>query len=137
MALLDDIAAETTAKGRARVRATAIRDAIRDGSRTFTRGRWTLTISDFDVVRNWDGTVVGIEVFVRVYRDGVEVRVDNHRRIVNPPVLTKDGTTRQVTTQTGQTLTVPNYTPNPRAALLDALLQSIESTPNPSGWTPP
>jgi len=137
MALLDDINAEPTNKGRARIRATAIRDAIRDGSKTFSRGRWSLTVSQFDLVRDGDGLVVGIEVFVRVYRDGIEVRVDPHRRIVNPPVLSKNGGTRQVTTQTGDVLTVPTYTVNVRAAILDALLHNIQSAPNPAGWVAP
>lgn len=136
MALRDDIDAEVTAKGRARVRATAIRDAIRDGSKTLTRGRWSLVISHFDVVRDGVGRVVGVEVFVRAYRDGVEVKIDNHRRILNPPVMVPDGTTRNEVVN-GETVQVPNYVENVREALLTALMESITDHPNRAGWVAP
>lgn len=137
MGLREDIEAEPTAKGRARVKSLAIRDAIRDGNKTFTRGRWALVVSAFDVVRDGEGSIVGVEVFVRAYRDGVEVRIDNRRRILNPPTTVHDGTFRDDVTPSGDVIRVKNYVQDVRGALLDTLIDSIQGHPNPDGWVKP
>ncbi|PZG20620.1 hypothetical protein [Nonomuraea aridisoli] len=69
------------------------------------------------VIRNAAGEPVGVDAWVQLHdAQGREVPIDPHRRIINPPTVTRDG--RQ----------------DPAAAFWESVWDSIDETPNPGGW---
>lgn len=89
-------------------------------TRTFTRGVYSVTLSDFSVV----GKV--FSVFVVVVKNGVEVLRDTFR-FVNPPILVPDGTFHdEVRNDWGvdRTIQVANY----REDIVEAFKQMIVET---------
>lgn len=58
----------------------------------------------------------GVDFYVRLFdAAGKELRVDPHRRIVNPPVVSRSGL-------------------DPQAALVEVLFDTLKTAPNPRGW---
>lgn len=75
------------------------------------------------------GDVVGVEVFVRVFRAGVELDIDNHRRCLPAPTMVPDGTTHTEVDDFGREYEVDNFKEDPREAYLTWLEQSIRTVP--------
>mgnify|MGYP001562264405 CR=1 FL=1 len=71
------------------LRALAVLDAFA-GRSTLVRQRDTRRLI-FDQlplpVRNRKGEIVGVEVMVRLFEGTREIRIDGHRRIINPPTV--------------------------------------------------
>lgn len=92
-------------------------------TRTFTRGVYSVTLSDLSVVGNV------FSVFVVVVRNGSEVLRDTFQ-FVNPPVLVPDGTTHieTVTRPDGTVadISVPNYREDVVEALKQLLTEAIK-----------
>lgn len=134
MALRDDIQAAEPVE-RQRIKAQAVAAAVaKGGTRTITRGRWTLTITadPAAVIRKgvWCAELTG-----RLERNGRDVTPAdlNPIRIVNPPVLVPDPAgevaIEQRTTDrlTGiETVTTERYREDPAAALLLVLRDLIK-----------
>lgn len=62
---------------------------------TDTRGQFTLALSARpEYIWNNEGKIVGVEAWVRLFRNGREINIDQHRRVINPPTyrVTKDAT---------------------------------------------
>lgn len=79
-----------------------------------------------------------VQFYIRAYKAGKELRIDGDRVIGNPPIYVSDGTTRKEShPDTGKVREVPNLKQDPYEAIISALFDSIESTPNPSGWVAP
>lgn len=81
------------------------------------KGKRTLVALDEPgLIRDSVGASAGVDVWVRLYEaDGREVPIDPHRRIVNPPTVSRNGA-------------------GPAAAFWEAVWDSVEETPNPDGW---
>lgn len=79
--------------------------------------------------------IVGVECWVRVLdRNGVELHVDGHRRLINPPLiprsaLTYDPEGKRIIPETITAAMV-------REALVEAVVDSLLTVPNPNGWVP-
>ena len=95
---------------------------------TLTRGtgqnRQTLRIYQQPaLVLNGAGEVVGIECWVHLFnRSGVEIQIDGHRLILNPPLIPRAN--------------IASMTQDAAAALIEALWDSLDLTPNAAGWLP-
>lgn len=82
-----------------------------------------------EFIYNRQEEVVGVDAWVRLFRsDGKEVRIDPHRRIINPPTvpranvtLSEDGSTREVIE-------------SPTEAFYEAIWDSVREVPNRKGW---
>lgn len=132
MTLREDVAAEVDPKRRSRLKAEYLRDlwaaewpAIGKPTITRTVGgqSWAIVFDERPaVVRDNAGNIVGIDAKVRVFRAGVELRVDPHRICINPPILVPDG--------------LGGFELNPREAFLRWLVDSLRGTPNARGWRP-
>lgn len=80
-------------------------------------------------IYNKQDEIVGVDAWVKLYGpDGNEVKIDPHRRIINPPTvpranvtLSEDGNSREVTQ-------------NPVSAFYEAVWDSVLGTPNKKGW---
>lgn len=85
------------------------------------------------LIHNKQGGIIGIECWVRVLdRNGVEIKIDGHRRLVNPPLVPRSALTYDVD---GSRIVPETITPAMvREALVEALSDSILSNPNSSGW---
>lgn len=83
-------------------------------TRTFTRGRYEVTLSDMRA----SGSV--FSVFVVVKKDGVEVWSDTCQ-LVNPPFEVPDGTTRTEELVRPDGTTFQHEVPNLREDLVEAL----------------
>ena len=69
-----------------------------------------------DYVLNKEGSIVGVDAWVRLFgQNGIEIPIDPHRRIVNPPI-THQGID------------------DPLGAFTDIVWKSVLNTPNPKGW---
>ena len=145
MTLRDTVIAEPDPKARARLKAEHLRDLWAaawpaTGNLSITRRvgtqDWTILFDERPtLVRDRDGSIVGIDAMVRVFRGTTELRVDPHRNCVNPPIMVPDGTTYTVTDpETGETYEKKNYALNPREAYLRWLEQTIRDNPNLKGW---
>ena len=145
MTLRDTVLAEPDAKVRARLKAEYLRDLWAaawpaTGNLSITRRvgtqDWTILFDERPtLVRDLDGSIVGIDAMVRVFRGTTELRVDPHRNCVNPPIMVPDGTTYTVTDpETGETYEKKNYALNPREAYLRWLEQTLRDNPNLKGW---
>ncbi|GAA2209310.1 hypothetical protein GCM10009850_047680 [Nonomuraea monospora] len=91
-----------------------------------------------DFIYDKDGQIVGVDAWVRLYGpDGREVRVDPHRRIVNPPTVPRSGV-QEVDAgrrnDRGQPIKDRTVTPDPLAAFYEAVWDSVEGAPNAKGW---
>lgn len=89
------------------------------------------------VITGEDGEIIGVDAWVRLYNvnTGAEIRIDPHRRIVNPPTVPSAGV-----------LEVPDPTPeepgrtrrelvvDAAEAFVEAVIDSIRAAPNPAGW---
>lgn len=86
------------------------------GVRVERRGDLEVVFDDLPgLILGKDGQPIGVDAWVRVFREGEELHVDPHRRIVNPPTMHEG---RQA----------------PDRAWLAAVLDQVRSTPNPRGW---
>ena len=103
---------------------------------TLTRGtgqnRQTLRIYQQPaLVLNGAGEVVGIECWVRLFnRNGVEIHIDPHRMILNPPLVPRKNLTYDAQ---GNRIVGEQ---DAAAALVEVLWDSIDLTPNAAGWLP-
>ena len=80
---------------------------------------------------NGAGEVVGIEVWCRLYdRNNVEIQIDPHRYIINPPLVPRANLS---TDANGNRIVGAQ---DAAAALVEALWDSIDRVPNPAGWVP-
>lgn len=69
-----------------------------------------------DFIYDREGQIAGVDAWVRAFApSGREIRIDPHRRIINPPTMRE-----------GQS--------DPLEAFRVAVAQSIRDTPNPRGW---
>ena len=69
-----------------------------------------------DFILGKDGAIVGVDAWVRLHGlNGVEIPIDPHRRIINPP-------------------TVHEGNDDPLEAFMEAVWASVDETPNPRGW---
>ncbi len=89
-------------------------ERVRDGKRlVFT--------SEPDYIRNSAGDIIGADAWVELYdADGLEIPIDPHRRIVNPPTVPRTNL------DTGLA--------DPYEAFIEAVWDSVEETPYPQGW---
>lgn len=86
-------------------------------------------------VKNKAGEVVGVEVWVRLFQGATEIPIDPHRVIVNPPTVPRSNLT-YIDDPSGEVdkngLRVQKRVvglPNPEAALIEAIWDSVETTP--------
>lgn len=112
-----------------------------------TRGSFRLVFDELPTpVLDKQGQVVGVSVMVRLFDGLTEVRIDPHRVIINPPTVPRANLTyvdSGATDARGELLR-DKYgellkrrvvgVPNPEAALVEALWDSIDGTPNAKGW---
>lgn len=120
-------------------RADAVRNAIAqrwagNGRKleSVRNGRRLVFTSQPEFIRNATGDVVGVDAWVRLYDgDGKELPIDPHRIIVNPPVIPRSGIKETVDAKGKATRVL---TPSPYEAFIEAVWDSVESQPNPSGW---
>lgn len=92
-------------------------------TRVFTRGLYTVTLSNFSVT----GKV--FSVFVVVTKSGTEVLRDTFR-YVNPPILVPDGTFQQVIRNdwgVERTVMIPNMKEDLVEALKQMVMQTIKN----------
>jgi hypothetical protein len=113
----------------------AIRDAFSAVTLpyTVTRGNYDLVFSVLPrLVRNKAGDIVGFEVYVRLFNNttGVEQHIDPHRVIINPPLVPRANVT--VDGQGNRVIGAQA----PLLAALEAVMDSIQQTPNSQGWLP-
>lgn len=89
------------------------------------------------VITGDDGEIIGVDAWVRLYNvnTGAEIRIDPHRRIVNPPTVPRSGVlevpdpTAEDPTRTRRELVV-----DAAEAFVEAVVDSIQDAPNPAGW---
>ena len=105
-----------TSDERARLKAQWFADLP---TRTFTRGEFSVTLSNFSAVDKV------FSVFVVVVKDGVEVLRDTFQ-FINPPLMVPDGTFHNEVTEKGVTITVPNFKEDPVEALKAVLIEAIK-----------
>lgn len=143
MTLRDDLNAEVNPKVRAALKAEHLRalwsaEWVKDLTITRRVGAqiWAIVFdAPPELIRDKQGEPIGIDAMVRVFRNGVELRIDPHRICINPPVLVPDGTTRTVVDAvTGDQYETDNFELNPREAYLRWLVESIRDNPNSAGW---
>ena len=86
------------------------------------------------------GTLVGVSVTVRLFEGATEIPIDPHRVIINPPTVPRANLT-YVDDPSGEVdkhgVRVQRRVvglPSPEAALIEAVWDSVEATPSPSGW---
>lgn len=78
-----------------------------------------------------DGEIVGVDAWVRLFNDvEQELRIDPHRRIINPPTVPRSG----IRVVGDGDDAVRELTPDPLAAFWEAVWDSVEDAPNPRGW---
>ena len=124
-------------------RALAVRAAFQSKAigHVVRRGRQSLVFDELPTpVLDKDGLVIGVSVMVRLFEDATEIPIDPHRVIVNPPTVPRANQT-YVDDPSGEVdkhgLPVQKRVvglPNPEAALIEALWDSIDLTPNAKGW---
>ena len=145
MTLRDTVLAEPDPRVRMRLKAEHLRDLWAaawpaTGNLSITRRvgtqNWTILFDERPTLaRDRDGTTIGIDAMVRVFRGTTELKVDPHRICINPPIMVPDGTTSAVTDPvTGETYQKKNYKLDPREAYLTWLVQTLRDNPNPKGW---
>lgn len=109
-----------TSDERARLKAQWFADLP---TRTFTRGEFSVTLSNFSAVDKV------FSVFVVVQKNGVEVLRDTFQ-FINPPLMVPDGTTHQEEIvgpgSALVTVEVPNYREDPVEALKQLLIEAIK-----------
>lgn len=88
-------------------------------TRTFTRGEYSVTLSNFSAVDKV------FSVFVVVEKGGVEVLRDTFQ-FVNPPLMVPDGTFRTEVTERGSEIQVQNLVEDPVEALRQMLIEAIK-----------
>ena len=140
-------------------RALAIYDAFAGKAAGFTatRGLQRLVFDDLPrIVLDKKGQVWGVEVYVRLFEGLREVPIDGHRIIGNPPLTPRanltyeEGTLDPVDARfVGGGRIVGHLerratkgvayrrivgAPDPEAALIEAIWDSIDLTPNAKGW---
>lgn len=118
MALANQLKGKTSEE-RSRLKARWFADLP---TRTFTRGEYSVTLSDFAAVDT------AFSVHVVVVKDGTEVLRDAFR-FVNPPLMVEDGTfrTETIDSPTGpKEIQVPNYREDPVEALKQVLIEAIK-----------
>lgn len=126
------IAGGRDAKGRAGLRAAIAKEAVEalwpaSGPMAVNRDGLSIVFDERPaLIRDKEGTVIGVDAMVRVFRAGNEVKVDPHRICINPPVLVPDGA---VDAQGFAT-----FREDPTEAYLSWLVDSLTSTPNAKGW---
>lgn len=121
-------------KGARALKAAIVRDSVLKLPSTVVVKDLTMV---FDappaLVTNREGDVVGVDATVRVFRDGVDLRVDPHRVCINPPLHRPDGTFTDVewTDPLGRVRTArrANTVEDPVGAYLDWLYDSVTTTP--------
>lgn len=86
------------------------------------------------------GVMVGVSVMVRLFEGATEIPIDGHRVIINPPTVPRANLT-YVDDPSGEVdkhgLPVQRRVvgaPDPEAALIEAVWDSVEATPNAKGW---
>lgn len=137
-------------------RAVVISDAFKLYAEGFevTKGLRRLVFDQKpQLVRNQLGEAVGVEVMVRLFVGLDEIHIDPHRVIINPPTVPRAnltyeegsldangkfvGTGKIVATRTatkGAAYRRIVGAPDPQAALIAAIWDSIERVPNAEGW---
>lgn len=103
------------------------------------KGQQKLTVDkEPEFIYDRAGDVVGVDAWVRLFgADGKEVKIDPHRRIVNPPTVPRSGI---VETDTGKkdkhgiAIKTREFTPNPSESFYEVVWDSVQETPNAKGW---
>lgn len=103
------------------------------------KGRQKLVIDkEPDFIYNREGEVVGVDAWVRLFdSSGNEVKIDPHRRIINPPTVPRAGIIETATGKKdkfGRALKDQELTANPGEAFYEAVWDSVVGTPNAKGW---
>lgn len=75
----------------------------------------------------------GVEVWVRLHEDGVEVRIDPHRVFINPPLQIVKSQAEGMNVDTGEFFS-RQVQMDPEAAFWSILWDSVDSTPNSRNW---
>lgn len=82
-----------------------------------------------------DGEIVGVDAWVQLFDErGRELKIDPHRRIINPPTVPRSGVRMVDRAEQGRTFKARVVTPDPAAAFWEAVWDSVTETPNPKGW---
>lgn len=137
-------------------RALAVRDAFagQTKGRVVTRGPLRLIFDELpSLVRNQAGEAVGVSVMVRLFDGLTEIRIDPHRVILNPPTVPRANLTYEVGALdaenrfvgSGRIVAQKTATkgvayrrivgaPDPEAALIEAVWDSIDRVPNAKGF---
>ena len=69
-----------------------------------------------------------LKVIARVWKDGIEVFVDNPLYYMNPPIMVPDGTFETKIDEFGKETQVANFVENPEEALRQIVLETIRIT---------
>lgn len=123
------------------VRAATLEDwQARPGARLEKQGRdgQRLVVAKApEFIYDAEGEVVGVDAWVQLFDEqGRELKIDPHRRIINPPTVPRSGV-RLIDTgraERGHPVMNRQVTADPSAAFWEAVWDSVESAPNPKGW---
>lgn len=118
-AIADALAGVSDHRERGRIKARMLAEAL-GSSRTFTRGAYTVTVSE---LRFADPLLA---FHLNVTKGGA-VLYDDDVAVVNPPIMVQSGT-KQVQAHWGggtQTVTVPVYTEAPLQALREVVSDAV------------
>lgn len=103
------------------------------------KGEQKLTVTrEPEFLYDKDGNVVGVDAWVHLFdANGRELKIDPHRRIINPPTVPRSGVAREETgevDQSGRAAKRKLLTPDPTAAFYEAVWDSVIGVPNEKGW---
>lgn len=91
-----------------------------------------------EYIYNKEEEIVGVDAWVRMYGpDGNVVPIDPHRRIINPPSVSRSGIVETDTgkkDKLGKPIKSRELVSNPTQAFYEAVWDSVIGTPNPKGW---
>lgn len=103
------------------------------------KGEQKLTVTrEPEFLYDKDGNVVGVDAWVQLFdANGRELKIDPHRRIINPPTVPRSGVVEEETGEvdrSGQPLKRRILTPDPTTAFYEAVWDSVIGIPNEKGW---
>lgn len=89
-----------------------------------------------ELIHGKGNAVIGTDALLRVFVGAEELRVDPHRIVINPPTVPRSGITEKVigADKYGRPLFETTYSPDPEAAFIEALFNTVSNMPNPRGW---
>ena len=89
-----------------------------------------------DFIYDKGGGVVGVDAWVRLFEGDKELRIDPHRRIVNPPTVPRSGVRRveDGVDEKGKPKFRREIIQDPVEAFYEAVWDSVIDTPNEKGW---